>query len=248
MSIGRVMDYIEARLEAIKSREEEEDEDEEKDRERDRDRSKQSATPAPQGPKPVSTPTVDKTRSNLSSRPKEQVSSFPSYPRFSPLRVPDYPFLIAHLRTTHSPDTWSPSYVSQPPPSEHSDLLSSLLPPPVLVGSPSPLRPSATQDTFLRLVQRSCPCSIHIFCSLRPRFFSVIHYHHLPLHTTLTISVLPLGSFRCRYLSHPIITATTTRVIAQYGRHETPTEYYALGFFHPSGITTIHKYKYKTSH
>lgn len=36
MTIGRIMDYIEARLDAIKSREEEEDEDEEKDRERDR--------------------------------------------------------------------------------------------------------------------------------------------------------------------------------------------------------------------
>ena len=36
MSIGRIMDYIEARLDAIKSREEEEDEDEEKDKERDR--------------------------------------------------------------------------------------------------------------------------------------------------------------------------------------------------------------------
>ncbi|KZT05098.1 uncharacterized protein LAESUDRAFT_737657 [Laetiporus sulphureus 93-53] len=34
MTIGRIMDYIEARLEAIKSREEEEDEDEEKERER----------------------------------------------------------------------------------------------------------------------------------------------------------------------------------------------------------------------
>lgn len=32
MSIGRIMDYVEARLEAIKSREEEEDEDEEKER------------------------------------------------------------------------------------------------------------------------------------------------------------------------------------------------------------------------
>ena len=36
MTIGRVMDYLEARLEALKSREEEEDEDEEKDKERDR--------------------------------------------------------------------------------------------------------------------------------------------------------------------------------------------------------------------
>lgn len=38
MSIGRIMDYVEARLEALKSREEEEDEDEEKDKDRERDR------------------------------------------------------------------------------------------------------------------------------------------------------------------------------------------------------------------
>lgn len=36
MTIGRIMDYLEARLEAIKSREEEEDEDEERDKERER--------------------------------------------------------------------------------------------------------------------------------------------------------------------------------------------------------------------
>ena len=34
VAIGRIMDYVEARLEAIRSREEEEDEDEEKERER----------------------------------------------------------------------------------------------------------------------------------------------------------------------------------------------------------------------
>lgn len=34
IAIGRIMDYVEARLEAIRSREEEEDEDEDKERER----------------------------------------------------------------------------------------------------------------------------------------------------------------------------------------------------------------------
>jgi len=45
MTIGRIMDYLEARLEAIKSREEEEDEDEEKEKER--DRGKASPVPGP---------------------------------------------------------------------------------------------------------------------------------------------------------------------------------------------------------
>lgn len=68
MTIGRIMDYIEARLEAIKSREEEEDEDEEKEKERERERergttssglakgvvsvSKQHSTPPPAPTKP----------------------------------------------------------------------------------------------------------------------------------------------------------------------------------------------------
>jgi hypothetical protein len=45
MTIGKVMDWIEARLEAVKSREEEEDEDEEKEKERGRGAS--NATSAP---------------------------------------------------------------------------------------------------------------------------------------------------------------------------------------------------------
>ncbi|THH22406.1 hypothetical protein EUX98_g8201 [Antrodiella citrinella] len=47
MSIGRVMDYVEARLEAIKSREDEEDEDEERERkEKDRSNAQSTSTAA----------------------------------------------------------------------------------------------------------------------------------------------------------------------------------------------------------
>jgi len=45
MTIGRVMDWIEARLDAIKTQEEEEDEDEEREKERDRTHSTSSAPP-----------------------------------------------------------------------------------------------------------------------------------------------------------------------------------------------------------
>ena len=38
MTVGRILDWIEARMEAVKSREEEEDEDEERDKDRDRAR------------------------------------------------------------------------------------------------------------------------------------------------------------------------------------------------------------------
>ena len=70
MTIGRIMDYIEARLEAIKSREEEEDEDEEKERERERERNLASTlAKAPSG-----TPGALKT-SIASIRTKDNVRS-----------------------------------------------------------------------------------------------------------------------------------------------------------------------------
>jgi hypothetical protein len=50
MTIGRVMDWTEARLEAIKSREEEEDEDEEREKEKERGRPPAAAPSA--APKP----------------------------------------------------------------------------------------------------------------------------------------------------------------------------------------------------
>ncbi|KAH7922268.1 hypothetical protein BV22DRAFT_1017634 [Leucogyrophana mollusca] len=46
MTIGRIMDWIEARLEAVKSREEEEDEDEEREKEKERGRAGPTSTSA----------------------------------------------------------------------------------------------------------------------------------------------------------------------------------------------------------
>ena len=45
MTIGKVMDWIEARMEAIKSREEEEDEEEEREREKERTTTANTAAP-----------------------------------------------------------------------------------------------------------------------------------------------------------------------------------------------------------
>ena len=69
MTIGRIMDYIEARLEAIKSREEEEDEDEEKEKERERERNLASG-PAKTQP---TTPSTSKPPT-LPSRARDYVS------------------------------------------------------------------------------------------------------------------------------------------------------------------------------
>jgi len=46
MTIGKVMDWIEARMEAIKSREEEEEEEEEKEKEREKAQQRPAAAPA----------------------------------------------------------------------------------------------------------------------------------------------------------------------------------------------------------
>ncbi|KIP06891.1 hypothetical protein PHLGIDRAFT_24355 [Phlebiopsis gigantea 11061_1 CR5-6] len=88
MTIGRIMDYIEARLEAIKSREEEEDEDEEKDRERERERERALAggpTKAPLAPMtPLSPSTL--TSASVLGRPASTPPSPPS--TYRPLQAP----------------------------------------------------------------------------------------------------------------------------------------------------------------
>lgn len=72
MTIGRVMDWIEARLEAIRSREEEEDEDEEREKERDHARPSK-APPAPPTPTTTARPITQATQ----SRPQVSILSSP---------------------------------------------------------------------------------------------------------------------------------------------------------------------------
>lgn len=70
MTIGRVMDWTEARLDAIKSREEEEDEEEEREKERERGR----ATAAPGATSKSDGHATKATLPTTSaSQPKEQV-------------------------------------------------------------------------------------------------------------------------------------------------------------------------------
>ncbi|KAF8060222.1 hypothetical protein FPV67DRAFT_1655782 [Lyophyllum atratum] len=99
MTIGRVMDWTEARLEAIKSREEEEDEEEEREKEKESGRSK--APPTVPGPKPDNKPV--KVASASTSRPKDQAPSLPttSSPRSS---------------QSHAQLRFEPSSPSPPPP------------------------------------------------------------------------------------------------------------------------------------
>lgn len=85
-AIGRIMDYVEARLEAIRSREEEEDEDEEKERERAGGAATSSSPSKPASAStataPVVTPKHPPTPAQAPSaalaRSKDVVSPFPS--------------------------------------------------------------------------------------------------------------------------------------------------------------------------
>ncbi|PSR78462.1 hypothetical protein PHLCEN_2v7405 [Hermanssonia centrifuga] len=104
MSIGRIMDYVEARLEALKSREEEEDEDEEKDKDRERDRKpattslSRASGSLVSGVKPSQQPT------NGPSRSREYIPAAP----MTPLSPPTFTSGLAPGRPT-SPSPSPPS-------------------------------------------------------------------------------------------------------------------------------------------
>ena len=79
MTIGKIMDWIEARLDAIKSREEEEDGDEEKEKEKEHERARRSPPPNTTQP-PPSVPRAAFTVSSTSMptpTPNPSIHSFP---------------------------------------------------------------------------------------------------------------------------------------------------------------------------
>ncbi|KAI6020624.1 hypothetical protein EDC04DRAFT_2901659 [Pisolithus marmoratus] len=98
MSIGRILDWIEARMEAIKAREEEEDEDEEREKERDRTRA---------GPQ-VSRTDLNKDINNASV-------SFPPHPTASSSKPSD-PTSAPTPLTPHSPSNSNPAHLNTPSP------------------------------------------------------------------------------------------------------------------------------------
>ncbi len=113
VTIGRVMDWTEARLEALKQKDEEEEEDEERDKER--ERGKPSTAPAapasaPSAPKvPKSTP---QNIPNNNARPKNMVSS-----ALFQITIHSI-FLSRHLRsyllTAHVPHLGTLKFTSDP--------------------------------------------------------------------------------------------------------------------------------------
>lgn len=141
VTIGRIMDYIEARLEAIRAREEEEDEEEEKER------AARGGPPSTAGPSAVAKPAAKASSPTLPPAParRDQVRSY-------------HPMLVVCARRQqsscldHSPShlrrrtphlTWKPVAPMRHPPSPRPPLLSSrsALSPHNRPCSPSPAYP-----------------------------------------------------------------------------------------------------------
>ncbi|KAJ3568204.1 hypothetical protein NP233_g5868 [Leucocoprinus birnbaumii] len=132
MTIGRVMDWTEARLEAIKAQEEEEDEEEEREREKERARSTSAA------------PTSSK-----SSMPAQTAPSNNSLPLTS-LPTPSSPILPT---TNHPPEPTTPSPPLAPSnaqrPAQRSKTRSSLKGEPSASYTHFPTIPSASVFNFV---------------------------------------------------------------------------------------------------
>lgn len=118
MTIGRIMDYIEARLEAIKSRQEEEEEEEERERERERDKTSKGSPG--QGVKVANTPIAVAAPTKAPTRSKDHgitpptprtpsmhaLSSYSSFPPSSPSSPPSSSCLPqSPSETTHVPSS-----------------------------------------------------------------------------------------------------------------------------------------------
>ncbi|TFK33102.1 hypothetical protein BDQ12DRAFT_700918 [Crucibulum laeve] len=117
MTIGRVMDWTEARLEAIKSREEEEDEEEEREKEKERGRPSTSAVPVQSAPKASgSKPTaasVSAHRPNNLVFAKGYLTDFPcTHVNSQPSSLPTPNSPVGQTNNSRLPEPLSPS----PPP------------------------------------------------------------------------------------------------------------------------------------
>ena len=95
-SIGRVMDWVEARLEAIRAREEEEDEEDEESAASKKEKEGQTGPgrlkPSSGLPRPNSAPAVPQ------QSPREQVSSLSPFPNFLNLSARCLSFLVGFIR------------------------------------------------------------------------------------------------------------------------------------------------------
>lgn len=141
VTIGRIMDYIEARLEAIRAREEEEDEEEEKER------AARGGPPAAVGP-------------NTAAKPPAAKSSAPTAPTAPPRRdqVRDqHSLLVVYIGRQPSCPDQPPAPPTPYTPSNMEACRAYASPPPLSSPTPPvlPLRPVPAQATLQPLTRAS---------------------------------------------------------------------------------------------
>ncbi|KAF8126281.1 hypothetical protein EV363DRAFT_1348182 [Boletus edulis] len=106
MTVGRILDWIEARLEAVKSREEEEDEDEEREKERERTRVTPPSTRSDVHKHTHSFPSTSSQKQTQSSSTPDRPDDSPPAP--APL-TPHSPVLSNNVNLPNHPSSPSPT-------------------------------------------------------------------------------------------------------------------------------------------
>ncbi|KAJ8588980.1 hypothetical protein M405DRAFT_862508 [Rhizopogon salebrosus TDB-379] len=116
MTIGRIMDWIEARMEAVKAREEEEDEDEEREKEKERAR---GSVPASRNDTNKDSPARDIFPGEAARNPVQTVasSSRTNNQTATPAPLtPHSPFTVSNTNVPNRPPSPTPSVIPPPPP------------------------------------------------------------------------------------------------------------------------------------
>ncbi|THH27077.1 hypothetical protein EUX98_g7117 [Antrodiella citrinella] len=195
MSIGRVMDYVEARLEAIKSREDEEDEDEERER-KDKDRSNaghsQSAAAASTNHRSGADPSAS-TKSTTAPVPEHK--STKDTVRLFFIHFSRASMLIYSLTplTPHTPPSFSHHQHHAPPlpfvPPSPTPSTSSLASPLHITTSLNPAHMKAAKLSALTPLNRDiiAPSSAHAFAFANGNATGM----HSVVDTLDSVSVLP---------------------------------------------------------
>ncbi|OJA08712.1 hypothetical protein AZE42_08890 [Rhizopogon vesiculosus] len=136
MTIGRIMDWIEARMEAVKAREEEEDEDEEREKEKERGR---GSVPTRRSDTNKDSPARDVFPGDAARNPVQTASSSRidnQTPAPAPL-TPHSPFTVHNSNVPNRQSSPTPSAVPPPRPSTH---------PPITHRASKSRAPSAKKD------------------------------------------------------------------------------------------------------
>ncbi|KAH7882504.1 hypothetical protein F5I97DRAFT_1960983 [Phlebopus sp. FC_14] len=150
MTIGRILDWIEARMDAVKSREEEEDEDEEREKEKERERARggPSSTTAPAPPSAPTTVPAPNHPHKDNATPASSPDTCPSHRPNKPVQSASEPYRPdEHTPGPAPPTPRSPAFTFNAPPTHASPSppISSASRPPLQTHRPLKSRPSHTR-------------------------------------------------------------------------------------------------------